>query len=327
MERYLARVCWNDCDWTRPCGHPAGSSYVKEHGFGYEEWLNCDAVRARGLRYAFIQGVSRSQERLQNTEIALDIFTISASRTPYLVARLEKARVLTREESLQVTRALRAGGVLKQMKREMTAVGLSSSASELDKELAMVNVSFEPGALTMLRPHEPLAHAKVRGRTRFQLYRAISLGAPTFKGNSNAKAEHGERQQQFAEAKQLLLLENRMQNELFDLLERQFGKGRVIREREHVDLTVMAPSGTPQWLIEVKSVGEPRLAVRAAIGQLLEYAHYPRQTRFSRSTKLVIAAPGVLDVACRDYLTALKAKYRFNVDYRHYEPGSRKFML
>jgi hypothetical protein len=213
------------------------------------------------------------------------------------------------------------------MSNEMAAVGLPSSASGFDKELALVNVSFEPRALKMLRPHQPLAHSKVRGKKRFQLYRAIALAAPPFKGNTNTKTEHGERRERLAKAKQLLLLENRMQNELFQLLEGQFGKGRVVREREHVDLTVLAASGTPQYLVEVKSVGEPRLAVRAAIGQLLEYAHYPGHNRNSRSTTLVIAAPGVLDVSCRDYLAALKAKYRFNVEYRHYEPGSHKFML
>lgn len=327
MERYLARVCWNDCDWKRPCGHPAGSSFVEQYGFGFEEWLNRDEIRLNGLRYAFVQGVSRSQQRLQGQEIALDLFTISASRIPYIVAHVKEARVLSPEDSLRATRELKANGVVKQMRDEVAAVGRPTSAVQVDKELAMFNLSFKPDSLRMRSPHQELTSSAIRGRTRFQLYRAIALGSQRAGGTANSKSERGEQQARYVEAKQLLLVENQMQNELFRLLERQFGNGHVVRERDHVDITVLDEAGLPRYLIEVKSAEEPRLAVRAALGQLLEYAHYPRELRRMPAPDLIIVARGVLDAACGAYLSELKRRYGFTVRYIHYQQGGHSFML
>ena len=95
MDRYLARLCWSEGNWERPLGGAFGSSYVEEKKFGFEEWLNRRNFRVGGRRYAFVQGVSRAQSRLQGQDIGLDLFSISPDGNASLAFEVSRARVLT----------------------------------------------------------------------------------------------------------------------------------------------------------------------------------------------------------------------------------------
>ena len=64
VSAYLTRITWNDNRWARPSKHGSEDSYVGENGFGHEEWLNRREWVDHGWRYAFIQGVYKSQPRL-----------------------------------------------------------------------------------------------------------------------------------------------------------------------------------------------------------------------------------------------------------------------
>ncbi len=65
LVRKITRISYNSKNWERPTGdarkHEAAGTYNHEHGFGHEDWLFRSEWQIDGWRYAFIQGVNKSQ--------------------------------------------------------------------------------------------------------------------------------------------------------------------------------------------------------------------------------------------------------------------------
>lgn len=68
---------------------------------------------------------------------------------------------------------------------------------------------------------------------------------------------------------------------------------------------------------EIKTDASARLAIRHAIGQLLEYAYWPVA---ARPTRVVVAAEGPLDPEAADYLHTLETETGLTIGYRQVNP-------
>ena len=68
---------------------------------------------------------------------------------------------------------------------------------------------------------------------------------------------------------------------------------------------------------EIKTDATARLAIRHAIGQLLEYAYWPAPARPKR---LVVVAEQPLDAETADYLRTLEAETGLAIGYRRVSP-------
>lgn len=69
---------------------------------------------------------------------------------------------------------------------------------------------------------------------------------------------------------------------------------------------------------EIKTSATARLAIRDALGQLLEYAYWPAPVRPAR---LVVVAPHPLGAEAADYLATLMRDFRLPVGYRQVSPA------
>jgi hypothetical protein len=96
-------------------------------------------------------------------------------------------------------------------------------------------------------------------------------------------------------------------------LKKEFPDGKIVRERDYVDVTVE----TSTWLIffEIKSDLEPRTVIRHALGQILEYAFHPSRTH-TLPLALVIVGRCPLPAADRKYLDRLKTEFSLPLEYR-----------
>ena len=68
---------------------------------------------------------------------------------------------------------------------------------------------------------------------------------------------------------------------------------------------------------EIKTDASARLAIRHAIGQLLEYAYWPVA---ARPTRVVVVAEGPLDPEAADYLHTLETETGLTISYRQVNP-------
>ncbi|MGL4551608.1 MAG: hypothetical protein ACRC33_10505 [Gemmataceae bacterium] len=127
METYLTRICWNANRWERPSGdapslETPGQSFVAEHGFGFEEWLNDRRLALDGWRYGFTQGVNKSQLKLAGHTVRLLFYAIGPGRQRYLVGGLKRCSVLTQDESDPAHERFEADGTINRMIDEVRAV-------------------------------------------------------------------------------------------------------------------------------------------------------------------------------------------------------------
>lgn len=118
------------------------------------------------------------------------------------------------------------------------------------------------------------------------------------------------------------LQHNLLQRSLLGMLEAEFPGCPVQPEREvaesnHVDVAVHTPEG--MIFCEIKVASNVRAALRAAMGQLIEYAHWPNENRALKWWVVSEETPTAEDVS---YLNALRSRYHLPVFYRRIDPDA-----
>ena len=108
------------------------------------------------------------------------------------------------------------------------------------------------------------------------------------------------------------LLHRRMQKAIKEILIAE-GYHRVYLEEGHVDIKAFTTDGTKHFF-EVKTF-DAKQSIREALGQILEYSHYPTMTR---AEKLFIIGPEKPDEKDVLYMKLLRDKYHLPVWFRWY---------
>jgi hypothetical protein len=112
------------------------------------------------------------------------------------------------------------------------------------------------------------------------------------------------------------LRHNALQLKLYQLLIDEFGEESVGTELPtgngtRIDVVLRHTSGL--WFYEIKTFNSPRACVRDAIGQLLEYSHWPNGVA---AKKLIVVGENPLDSDGSQYLTTLQRLYAIPIEYR-----------
>jgi len=118
------------------------------------------------------------------------------------------------------------------------------------------------------------------------------------------------------------LRHNLLQDSLIGMLKAEFPGCTVhpewaVAEESRVDVAVDTRDGI--LFCEIKVAPHVRAALRQAIGQLLEYAHYPDDRRAKKWWVVSEEAPSAEDVS---YLQALRVRYSLPVFYRRIDASA-----
>ncbi|SDO94479.1 hypothetical protein SAMN04488595_103166 [Ralstonia sp. 25mfcol4.1] len=103
-----------------------------------------------------------------------------------------------------------------------------------------------------------------------------------------------------------------MQRRLFERLKKEYPNAVVEAEKNFVD--VLVQTETEIRLYEIKSDRLARVAVRNALGQLLEYAYHAVDATH-RKVQLIVVGPTKLDSDNSKYIKYLQCTYGLPVDY------------
>lgn len=121
------------------------------------------------------------------------------------------------------------------------------------------------------------------------------------------------------------LRHNAMQQKLYDLLVGELGQenvGTELMTGNGTRVDVVAQRERRYWFYEIKTFHSGRACIRDAIGQLLEYSHWPNGTA---AEKFVVVGENPLDSDGEQYIETLRARYSLPIDYLQValaEPGS-----
>lgn len=343
MIHKLCRICKNTNQWCSPTGDKFGNgeSFPDKNNFGIEEWINRKEWLLKGYdrtdinwRYAHITALCTQNHAYCGQDARVFLFTYTDGQA-LLVGYLDKVHILDANEAAWAVRRFQKEGWLAIMREEVQEVG-GKVAPLSDKKvnedpLCLINIRFLPKNLHLLK--EP---REISAPWRYtKAYECANLEAALLLDELPAPAEPTEqglaryseaaRLRRAISAKEFLPRQAPIQNRLYRQLVRDYGpEGYQVRCEDHrVDISIRRKGYT--GFLEIKPADSAREAIRLALGQLLEYAHYLEADRVDNLVVVSDAAPEAKDMK---YIRQLRQRYGIPLCYvywpRRAEEISRK---
>jgi hypothetical protein len=157
----------------------------------------------------------------------------------------------------------------------------------------------------------------------YPLYKHVESGAEQINSEIVARRSHGHlglatrtTYSRLAEEISVDLRHNQIQQSLVNILRRDFPEYVVRHEFQatpgcRVDVAVCTSLGTVYC--EIKVAPSVRAALREAMGQLLEYTHWPNDVRAKKWWVVSEQEPTAEDIA---YINSLRSRYKLPISYR-----------
>lgn len=325
--RRITRISYNSSGWLKPTGDArkceAPGTYNHEQGFGHEDWLFRTEWQIDGWRYAFIEGVNRSHRRLvkEAKPFDLTLFTIQPDKRRRYVATIRAVECLDDQQAKDALKAFETQGWLETMLKEIAAVG-GNAASLGNSKWAkhILNVRFRLENMAPFAPGE-FAHTNdpIMGLTRYSLYNIDPLAnkaaarPPRHRQGSETPPAGLPFLRRAATAVQCTPEHARMQRKLLAALKIEFPGARIVCEEDFIDVSVQ--TAAELLLFEIKSDLDPRVVIRQALGQILEYGFHP-QRQHPLPVRLVIVGRCPLTAPDERYLDHLRNAFSLPLEYR-----------
>lgn len=322
MTTLLLRLGWNSSGWRHPTGELLNkeASYVGAHGFGHEDWnfATTDLVDDRILGYVRYNP-SRTRDDLAGP-IELLFFSKKPDGSRFLVGRYRNARFLDPESRESARKAFGKSPILEKRIEELLALDLPNIKTEVQARKNLLtnfssNISVDPIDIEIFDPPVELTADLVDGRDPRWINRygaPITLhSSPDVKArlrqhpmSSNRSANTSTRANldeetycRFTQAQMKVI--RRMHNQLsnrFRAWLKDIGATDVTAELSSVDVQCNLQGET--YLFELKTTASqtPRLALRDAVGQILEYSFYPGRNRSNYLAIVLDAEPSRTDI-------------------------------
>jgi hypothetical protein len=337
MKKYC-RICWNTKNWQCPTGEAhnleSDGAYVAKNGFGHEEWLfnfswllkGFDPTDANTYRYGFLQPINKYLNKYEGKTLSVLLYAISPEKRFLVVARIDNLYVPKDEERDWVLNQMQKRGWLKQMQREVEELDFDNSPLVSPPAWDVVNSRFRPQDVTFYDPKiiVPKTH-KYSKKYRYhpfnwnddflpESYASTPIEPPTIDDEYSPLRSEEERTRAASDGATYNPRHVQLQNRLYQKLCSEYGKEPVEYEDEFVDIKFQVNDTVT--FIEIKMELTVKRCIRLALGQLLEYTHYPSETRAQKLIVVGDAFPKIEDVT---YLKQLRTIYNIPVYYSRWD--------
>lgn len=296
MTVLLQRICWNTNQWRGPTGDMYGKekSYVGQYGFGHEEWnLNAsDLLAGKAFGYSYYNPPKGSELIGQAHDIFF--FAISPTRERRLVGYYDGAVFLDEAGRKKLKDEFLRSDLLSKRIEELLSLDLPSIKSEKDARSLLLDQFSANIVVPVKNVHSidnppPLTSEMLGGRepkylsryttpvfltSRPVIPRRNSRNTGESAGVSGLLLEDAYLRFTKAQQKVVLRLHNQLSNRFRAWLT-AVGVKRSLAETSSVDVECSIKG--KRFLFELKTCFQQstKHAIRDAIGQVLEYSHFP----------------------------------------------------
>lgn len=318
----IARICWNTKNWKIPSG-PEGKStsigsYEYENGFGHEEWLFNKSRIVDGYHYSFFEPLRLKSYKHINKTYNLSLFTINSLNKKYLVVEITNIECISGDESKRVFEIYKRNGWLDQMKNEVKLVGGKWESIIATNPEIFFNVRFKFANVFPAEELIEISEEDISITTHcFKLLpkkQPLTLLTDDENENDDGNEKNtNKRKKVFNVECEYDPYHDMMQNALVKLLRASGEYKRVIIEKGRVD--IKAETKNKNWHYFELKTDNPKLSIRKALGQVMEYAYFPD---LEKATKLIIVADAEPDPDTIKYLDFIRKKFNLPVKYRYF---------
>ena len=321
MHDKFCRVCWNTSGWRIPTGDriERGNSYVATYGFGHEEWLFNYEWTIDGFKYGYLQPIGKHYFTYSGESCAVALYTFTPEKQTLLVGTIQDVYIPGLGELQKVLEIYKERGWLGQMRSHVTTVGGDLGDLENPAPQAIANIRFSPENVNIYDPRPRVVGDHTIARNlRYHPFNWIDnfpdteIGPPPYDLDDPRSSEH-QRTRAAQQATTVDPKHTRLQNLLYGYLCTVYGAERVRYEENNVDLSILLPNGNTYFEIKVEPTA--RRCIRLALGQLLEYSHYPTQ---QRAEKLIVVGDAPENQDDQAYLQHLRMTYRLPIYYARF---------
>lgn len=332
-ERRIAKVCWNTNDWVSPSGEIGKSkdkkSHEREEGYGHEEWLFDFERLINGYHYTLLKPAENGRKTFIDKNFDVTLFSHnSESGEDLWIGSITNLEVISEEEAIEVTKHYRSNGWLNEMAQQVkSAEGDVSHFKNLPPR-DRFNVRFKTeNARLEKAPKKVKNFSEIIGTYHYQFIRNTIKQKEEKKKNTrrNFKFKSGKSEKSLTDRistrqKKIVQsepLHDKIQTILYKILEKEYGKARVGMETDtglstRIDLVLNAPDGVV--LYEVKSYPSVMITIRAALGQLIEYAYYPNP--IENIKELIIVSHIPIEEQDKEYIDVIRKTSELKIAYQ-----------
>lgn len=322
MEK-IARLCWNTNEWRRPSGRKGKSksnnSYENEMGFGHEEWLLDDSkIMPDGYHYGFLEPMRVKSGIHYGKVYNIHIYAISPTKQRVYIGCLKKAIGVSSEESNKVYNYYLKKGWIDEMRKDVLFVG--GTIKDFTPSI-MFNVKFRFEDAEINYSNQPiLSYDSIRS-PRYNLMDKNGEFKFEKDGEGGIKILNTNIFNHIIEGGIIKVdpLHKKIQNAVVDLLKEEYSHLEIESSvddntKQKVDIKGFSKSEHEWHFFEIKTMSAKR-CIQEALGQLLEYAHYPD---VNLAKKLFIVGPMPPDEKDKTYMQLLRKKYNLPIWFRWY---------
>lgn len=336
----VSRIVYNSFNWEKPSGKQGKSikskdSFEHVNGYGLEEWLFDFDRLIDGYHYAFLQPLNQGDHIGKTYDIHLyTVKTIKrgnySESVVLWVGRIKRAEVISKQKKVEVFEEYRSRGWIDEMEKELQSVELDGWQSYPVSTFEMFNFRFRPNTDDVIIFEKPIEipHWKTElGSLRYKLLakKTEAKGGENSDGKYVFQPGHNQTKTGVTTSVQHLriikksLVHKKIQELMFTQLVKVYGSDRVSTEQATgfgtcIDVVVRTDSG--DIFYEVKTGAGALRCIREALGQILEYAYFPKEIL---AKKLIIVTPHSIDNRLKGYLAHLRSQTGLNLYYQVFD--------
>lgn len=323
MKTVFQRMVWNTRGWVMPSGNTDEKGFPAEQGYGYEEWNFQREDAYEGNVYGYMMTPPASAKiKPANGVFRIIFFTIHPiTKERLAVGIYHKAKLASANQSSKLIEHFNKEGIVKRRAIELQQAILIDHKKALK---AMENIVHALSVYCHLNEVESFSkHIPIKVFARKQnvsdrfsftylttpFKRAELRSAKQSSEQISSLCEDGYYRETDANLKVVIPRHNQLSNEFCAWLKKQH-KITAIQEKQRVDIKYTYDGRSV--LAELKvcyGVGTTK-AIREALGQLLEYNHYPE--RIKADLWIIILDLQATDADCR-FIDALRDLWKLPI--------------
>lgn len=339
-ENKIARICWNTNHWVSPSGRLGKSSNKKsfEHdtGFGHEEWTFDTGRVINGYIYGFLQQFNNKTNIHRGNVYNINLYSIqeinSYKKKRWWLGKLNSVEVISEEKSTQLYDLYKEYGWLAEMEADLKRLNLDVKAFNKTRSEIFFNIRYRFQNIRLL--DEPTQFEIKDPAITAYYYKLLNYnGDPNLhnQATNNFNFKHGHNPGKIETIikskggkKDKSLFHNKIQSNIYLLLENIFGKGNVGTENDlgyQTKVDIVARTNNGYIFYEIKTTQTAKSAIREAFGQILEYSYWPDN---DYANKLVIISPASVTDETKEYLSNLRRRFKIPIFYQQYDTQNNK---
>ncbi len=321
-QNKISRLVWNTNNWKAPSGLSGApnSDFKSIYKYGHEEWLFDRSRIIDGYQYGFIQPLSLKTKKHVNNIYNISLYTSDYSEKRYFVGEIKNVECISAELSQEIYLEYKKRGWYDEMVQDLKKIGANYKMFMQLTAEKFLNIRFKysdvqlEDELMLIADDDPNITAP-----RYKLLPKISdfileKESGDFEDQGNKKNTSIRRRITIADS-EFNPYHDKMQNEIFELLKvcGEYDNKQVFIEKGRVDLKAKTKSG--EWHYFELKTDSPKISIRKAMGQIIEYAFYPNK---NRAKKLIIVSDSEPNTNDKQYIQFLRVKYNLPLFYRWY---------